>query len=109
MNANALANANESGGLTTLHPSETILLQVLLSAIGRISFSGCVFAPTPTRLRLRLDELMQQNNELQNRGEDVEIVAQQLKQLEELVSELEEGLEDARRGEAEARTRRMAE
>jgi myosin heavy subunit len=51
----------------------------------------------------RLDELMQQNNELQNRGEDVEIVAQQLKQLEELVSELEEGLEDARRGEAEAR------
>ncbi|KAJ5622367.1 hypothetical protein N7528_005599 [Penicillium herquei] len=51
----------------------------------------------------RLDELMQQNKELQDRGEDVEIVAQQLKQLEELVSELEEGLEDARRGEAEAR------
>lgn len=51
----------------------------------------------------RLDELLQQNKELQDRGEDVEIVAQQLKQLEELVSELEEGLEDARRGEAEAR------
>ncbi|CAG8114485.1 unnamed protein product [Penicillium salamii] len=51
----------------------------------------------------RLDELMQQNKELQDRGEDVEVVAQQLKQLEELVSELEEGLEDARRGEAEAR------
>ena len=51
----------------------------------------------------RLDELMQQNRELQDRGEDVEVVARQLKQLEELVSELEEGLEDARRGEAEAR------
>jgi Fe-S-cluster formation regulator IscX/YfhJ len=51
----------------------------------------------------RLDELMQQNRELQDRGEDVETVARQLKQLEELVSELEEGLEDARRGEAEAR------
>lgn len=51
----------------------------------------------------RLDELMQQNRELQDRGEDVETVALQLKQLEELVSELEEGLEDARRGEAEAR------
>lgn len=51
----------------------------------------------------RLDELMQQNRELHDRGEDVEVVAQQLKQLEELVSELEEGLEDARRGEAEAR------
>ncbi|KAF4769300.1 hypothetical protein N7455_008584 [Penicillium solitum] len=51
----------------------------------------------------RIDEIMQQNKELQDRGEDVEVVAQQLKQLEELVSELEEGLEDARRGEAEAR------
>ncbi|KAL4784679.1 hypothetical protein BJX76DRAFT_347591 [Aspergillus varians] len=51
----------------------------------------------------RLDELVQQNKELQERGEDVEAVARQLKQLEELVSELEEGLEDARRGEAEAR------
>lgn len=51
----------------------------------------------------RLDELLQQNKELQDRGEDVEVVARQLKQLEELVSELEEGLEDARRGEAEAR------
>ena len=51
----------------------------------------------------RLDEFMQQNKELQDRGEDVEAVARQLKQLEELVSELEEGLEDARRGEAESR------
>lgn len=51
----------------------------------------------------RLDELMQANRDLQDRGEDVETVARQLKQLEELVSELEEGLEDARRGEAEAR------
>ncbi|KKZ66690.1 hypothetical protein EMCG_07647 [[Emmonsia] crescens] len=51
----------------------------------------------------RLEELMQANRELQDRGEDVETVARQLKQLEELVSELEEGLEDARRGEAEAR------
>ncbi|KAL4913819.1 hypothetical protein BDW62DRAFT_213931 [Aspergillus aurantiobrunneus] len=51
----------------------------------------------------RIEELMQQNKEFQDRGEDVEAVARQLKQLEELVSELEEGLEDARRGEAEAR------
>ncbi|KAL4927854.1 CAP-Gly domain containing linker protein BIK1 [Aspergillus undulatus] len=51
----------------------------------------------------RIDELLQQNKELQDRGADVEAVARQLKQLEELVSELEEGLEDARRGEAEAR------
>ncbi|KAI9373187.1 hypothetical protein BJX61DRAFT_398499 [Aspergillus egyptiacus] len=51
----------------------------------------------------RIDELLQQNKELQDRSEDVETVARQLKQLEELVSELEEGLEDARRGEAEAR------
>ncbi|OJD21994.1 hypothetical protein ACJ73_06661 [Blastomyces percursus] len=51
----------------------------------------------------RLEELMQANRELQDRGKDVETVARQLKQLEELVSELEEGLEDARRGEAEAR------
>ncbi|OAX78448.1 hypothetical protein ACJ72_07244 [Emergomyces africanus] len=51
----------------------------------------------------RLEELTQANRELQDRGEDVETVARQLKQLEELVSELEEGLEDARRGEAEAR------
>ncbi|KAK2804834.1 hypothetical protein FQN51_001476 [Onygenales sp. PD_10] len=51
----------------------------------------------------RLEELIQANRELQERGEDVETVARQLKQLEELVSELEEGLEDARRGEAEAR------
>lgn len=51
----------------------------------------------------KLEDLLQSNRELQDRGEDVESVARQLKQLEELVSELEEGLEDARRGEAEAR------
>jgi CAP-Gly domain/CLIP1 zinc knuckle len=51
----------------------------------------------------RVDELLQELRDVQDRGEDVEIVAQQLKQLEELVQELEEGLEDARRGEAEAR------
>ncbi|KAI9698221.1 MAG: hypothetical protein M1836_004223 [Candelina mexicana] len=51
----------------------------------------------------RVEDLVQEVQELQNRGEDVESVALQLKQLEELVQELEEGLEDARRGEAEAR------
>ncbi|KAF3482131.1 uncharacterized protein GIQ15_04890 [Arthroderma uncinatum] len=51
----------------------------------------------------RIEELLQANRDLQSRGEDVETVAMQLKQLEDLVSELEEGLEDARRGEAEAR------
>ncbi|KAL9113451.1 MAG: hypothetical protein Q9227_002492 [Pyrenula ochraceoflavens] len=56
----------------------------------------------------RVDELLQEIRELQerggqDRGEDIASVAQQLKQLEELVQELEEGLEDARRGEAEAR------
>ena len=51
----------------------------------------------------RVDELLQEVRELQDRGEDLGNVSQQLKQLEELVQELEEGLEDARRGEAEAR------
>ncbi len=51
----------------------------------------------------RVEDLMNEVGELQERGEDVESVARQLKQLEELVQELEEGLEDARRGEAEAR------
>ena len=51
----------------------------------------------------RVEELSQEIRELQDRGDDVENVALQLKQLEELVQELEEGLEDARRGEAEAR------
>ncbi len=51
----------------------------------------------------RVEDLVQEVRELQDRGEDVESVALQLKQLEELVQELEEGLEDARRGEAEAR------
>ena len=51
----------------------------------------------------RVQELLQENQELHERGDDVDTVAQQLKQLEELVQELEEGLEDARRGEAEAK------
>jgi hypothetical protein len=51
----------------------------------------------------RVDDLLHEVRELQERGEDVDSVARQLKQLEELVQELEEGLEDARRGEAEAR------
>ncbi|KAL2017496.1 hypothetical protein VTK56DRAFT_2038 [Thermocarpiscus australiensis] len=51
----------------------------------------------------RIEELMQEIQELQDRNADVDNVAAQLKHLEELVQELEEGLEDARRGEAEAR------
>jgi chromosome segregation ATPase len=51
----------------------------------------------------RVEELLSENRDLQDRGEDVEAVARQLKQLEDLVQELEEGLEDARRGEAAAR------
>ncbi|KAF2459803.1 hypothetical protein BDY21DRAFT_377401 [Lineolata rhizophorae] len=51
----------------------------------------------------RTEDLLAEIKELQDRGDDVESVARQLKQLEELVQELEEGLEDARRGEAEAR------
>ncbi|CZT47434.1 related to Tip elongation protein 1 [Rhynchosporium secalis] len=51
----------------------------------------------------RVEDLMQEVKEFAERGEDVDSVARQLKQLEELVQELEEGLEDARRGEAEAR------
>ncbi|KAF2096607.1 hypothetical protein NA57DRAFT_42376 [Rhizodiscina lignyota] len=51
----------------------------------------------------RIEELMQEVRDIQERGNDVDTVALQLKQLEELVQELEEGLEDARRGEAEAR------
>lgn len=51
----------------------------------------------------KVEDLLQDIRELQERGEDVDSVARQLKQLEELVQELEEGLEDARRGEAEAR------
>ena len=51
----------------------------------------------------RIEELMQEIQELQDRTADVDTVATQLKQLEELVQELEESLEDARRGEAEAR------
>lgn len=51
----------------------------------------------------KIQELEQELQEAQERHDDVESVARQLKQLEELVQELEEGLEDARRGEAEAR------
>ncbi|KAI0400317.1 hypothetical protein F4802DRAFT_500564 [Xylaria palmicola] len=51
----------------------------------------------------KIRELEQELHEAQERHDDVENVARQLKQLEELVQELEEGLEDARRGEAEAR------
>ena len=51
----------------------------------------------------RVEVLSQEIRELQDRGDDMESVALQLKQLEELVQELEEGLEDARRGESEAR------
>ncbi|RMD41831.1 hypothetical protein DV735_g3258, partial [Chaetothyriales sp. CBS 134920] len=51
----------------------------------------------------RVGELLEEVRHLQERTEDVDMVAQQLRQLEELVQELEEGLEDARRGEAEAR------
>lgn len=51
----------------------------------------------------RVEELIQEVRELQDRHEDVDSFSTQLKQLEELVQELEEGLEDARRGEAEAR------
>ena len=51
----------------------------------------------------RVDELLEEVRGLQDRSEDVEGVARQFKQLEELVQELEEGLEDARRGESEAR------
>lgn len=51
----------------------------------------------------RVDDLLHEVQEYQERTDDVDSVARQLKQLEELVQELEEGLEDARRGEAEAR------
>ncbi|KAB8596105.1 hypothetical protein FH972_025814 [Carpinus fangiana] len=52
----------------------------------------------------RVQELLQEVQDLQDRGDDVESFARQLKQLEDFVAELEEGLEDARRGEAEARS-----
>ncbi|KAF2155739.1 hypothetical protein K461DRAFT_265248 [Myriangium duriaei CBS 260.36] len=54
----------------------------------------------------RLEELISEIGELREQNsaqEDVEAIAGQLKMLEELVAELEDGLEDARRGEAEAR------
>ena len=51
----------------------------------------------------RVEDLVQELREHQDRSDDVHSVAAQLKQLEELVQELEEGMEDARRGESEAR------
>ncbi|KAI1105210.1 hypothetical protein F4804DRAFT_341257 [Jackrogersella minutella] len=51
----------------------------------------------------KIHEIEQELHDAQDRHDDVNSVARQLKQLEELVQELEEGLEDARRGEAEAR------
>ena len=51
----------------------------------------------------RVDELLEELRTIQDRGQDVEEVTTQFRQLEELVQELEEGLEDARRGESEAR------
>ena len=51
----------------------------------------------------RVDELLEELRTVQDRGQDVEEMSTQFRQLEELVQELEEGLEDARRGESEAR------
>lgn len=51
----------------------------------------------------RIETLQAELREMHDRGNDVESVAEQLKQLEGLVQDLEEGLEDARRGESEAR------
>lgn len=52
----------------------------------------------------RVEDLLAQVQHLQERNDDVDSVAQQFKQLEELVAELEEGLEESRRAEAEARS-----
>ena len=51
----------------------------------------------------RVDDLLEENRNLQDRSQGVDEVTMQFRQLEELVQELEEGLEDARRGESEAR------
>ncbi|KAF4548324.1 putative tip elongation protein [Elsinoe fawcettii] len=54
----------------------------------------------------RIKELVSEVQDLRENStaqKDVESIAAQLKMLEELVAELEDGLEDARRGEAEAR------
>ncbi|TKX27151.1 CAP-Gly domain-containing protein [Elsinoe australis] len=54
----------------------------------------------------RIKELVSEVQDLRENStaqQDVETIAAQLKMLEELVAELEDGLEDARRGEAEAR------
>lgn len=52
----------------------------------------------------RIEELLSEIRDLQERDQEMENVSQQLGQLTEIVNELEEGLEDARRGEAEARS-----
>jgi len=52
----------------------------------------------------RIVDYLEQIQHLQERNDDVDSVAQQFKQLEELVQELEEGLEESRRAEAEARS-----
>ncbi|KAJ8607673.1 hypothetical protein MRB53_040136 [Persea americana] len=52
----------------------------------------------------RVEDLLQQLQQLQDRDTDMASVAEQFKQLEELVQELEEGLEESRRAEAEARS-----
>ena len=49
------------------------------------------------------EQLRTDYRQLQDRDADVESVAQQLKQFEDTIQELDEGLEDARRGEVEAR------
>ena len=51
----------------------------------------------------RVEELIAEIKEFQERSDDVENVAKQLKSLEELVQELEEGLDNSKREEAEAR------
>lgn len=52
----------------------------------------------------RVQELLAEVKELQERQSDVDGFAGELKRLEDFVMELETGLEDARRGEAEARS-----
>lgn len=51
----------------------------------------------------KIEDLMQEINELEKNSGDFNAITEQLKQLEELVQELEDGLEDSRRGEADAR------
>ncbi|KAK4962349.1 hypothetical protein LTR66_012686 [Elasticomyces elasticus] len=60
-------------------------------------------AETERMYEKRVEDLMAEISELREGREEVGVIAEQLRGLEELVAELEEGLEDARRGEAEAR------